>query len=150
MIFWTLFFFTISFYGVFKGSIFTSSSKKMIELNIRVAEGGDKEEITNYFLKEGFLPWVSAVFIIIAEIWYLIHALSITGISKYLTIAALMLCIITMIISFSKKKYADMSQEELNKEKEKLKNYKNVTLRSFINSVLWSAYYGYMFYVLVF
>ena len=150
MIFWTLFFFTISFYGVFKGSIFASNSRKMIEMNIRAIESGDKEELTNYFIKEGLTFWISAVFILIAEIWYLIHALGIEDVSKYPTIAALILCVITFIISFGKKKYEDMTQEELNIEKEKLKNYKNITIKSFINSVLWSAYYGYMFYVLVF
>ncbi|OME55564.1 hypothetical protein BSK59_13905 [Paenibacillus odorifer] len=150
MVFWTIVFFAISFYGIFKGSVFAPSIKTTTKINIEIAEGGDKEKLGIEFLKKGCFPLVMAFVFVIAEIIYLINALSVDP-YKYPTIAVILIIIFTFIFAKSKnKKYDDMSKSELEKEKAKLLINKNITIKSFLNAIVWSLYFGYMFYVLVF
>jgi hypothetical protein len=149
MVFWTILFFAISFYGLFKGSIFAPTAKKMIEINMGLAEGEDKDKLGAEFIKNGCLPLIFACSVLFAEIIYLIIALQVDTL-KYPTIVAIIVLIFGFIFLKSKKKYSDMNAKELEIEKAKLITYKSITLKSFVKSLLWSTYFGYMFYVLVF
>ncbi|WP_431785918.1 hypothetical protein [Paenibacillus lactis] len=149
MLFWTIFFLTISLYGVFKGPIFSETGKKLKQLNIRKAEGESADDIIEEYIKAGCLPIIAALGLMVSQIIYLVNAFSYDT-YKYPTVLVISFFIVNFIANSMKKDVSKMNKLELAIEKEKASRAKNVTIGSICRGLIWSAYFGYMFYVLVF
>lgn len=54
MIFWTIVFFAINFYGMIKGSIFYTAYRNLELISIREAQGEDKQKV-GFHIQKGFL-----------------------------------------------------------------------------------------------
>jgi hypothetical protein len=151
MVFWTIVFFAVSLYGVFRGSIFSPSGKKLKEISIKMTEGNkeDENKLAIEALKAGCFPVIIGFTMIIAEVIYLIAALTYDN-YKFPTIVAILLIIMSFVFNKNNKQIKDMSADELTIEKAKLIKQKSVTLGSIVKGLLWTVYFGYMFYILVF
>lgn len=149
MIFWTILFLTIGLYGVFKGPLFSETGKKLKMLNIRHAEGESADKLLDEYVKAGCLPIITALILTVIEFIYLVNAISF-DIYKIPTLVAIMYFIISFIASFMKKNVSKMDEYELAKEKVKALQTKNVTYKTVIKNLIWSTYFGYMLYILIF
>ncbi|MNH66465.1 hypothetical protein D3C73_184960 [compost metagenome] len=149
MLFWTILFFTISLYGVFKGPLFSETGKKLKQLNIRKAEGESADDLIDDYIKTGCLPIIVALGLTVSQIIYLVNAFS-YDIYKYPTVLVISFFIVNFIANSMKKDVSKMNKLELAIEKEKASRVKNVTTGSVCRGLVWSTYFGYMFYVLVF
>lgn len=149
MIFWTIVFFAINFYGMIKGSIFYSTYQKLELISIREAQGEDKDKISLEFAKKGCLPILILFMLAVIEIIYLINAIG-YDIYKYPSILIILYLIISFITGKKKKSYKSMSDNELFEAKENMQKEHKQTPKSFLKNFVWVVYFGYMFYCLVF
>lgn len=149
MIFWTVVFFAINFYGMIKGSIFYSAYRNLELISIREAQGEDKQKINLEFAKKGCFPIFILFMLAAIEIIYLINAIG-YDIYKYPSILIILYLIISFITGKKKKSYKSMSDNELLEAKENLQKENKQTLKSFLKNFVWVVYFGYMFYCLVF
>lgn len=149
MIFWSILFLSISLYVLFKGSVFSLASKKLKSLNIRSAEGENSNELIEEYIKTGCFPLIVSLIMVIAEAIYLTSAISVDP-HKIPTLIAIAVYVLSWAIALSKKKYREMSKEELEKVKAKLEHSKNRTFSGTLRAIFWSGYYIYMLYILIY
>ncbi|MGG1652270.1 hypothetical protein ABHN03_03985 [Paenibacillus sp. NRS-1775] len=149
MIFWTIIFFAINFYGMIKGSIFYSTYQKLELISIREAQGEDKDKINLEFAKKGCLPLLIVFSLAVIEIIYLVNAIN-YDIYKYPSIFIIVYLIASFVLNKKKNNYKNMNEEELSKAKDSILKGDKFSLKRFFKNFLWVAYFGYMFYCLVF
>ncbi|GAB6989565.1 hypothetical protein JCM16418A_16150 [Paenibacillus pini] len=150
MIYCTIIFLALSLYGVFRGTLFSETAKKITLLTIKQAQGEiNSEKMGKEFLKDGCIQWIAAVLLIIVEIVYLVNAIGYDT-YKFPTLIMIALLISLLIIGSMEKNVNKMTDLELAVAKAKASRSKNVTLISIIRGLIWITYYGYMLYILVF
>lgn len=149
MIFWSIVFFTASFYNLIRGGMFRSTFNKIKKIQIERIESGNNQKYDTELLKAGCLSLILGFSLFIAQVIFLINAIE-YDVYKYPTIALIILIIISIIRIKKDKSIEDMTPDELIIHKAKLlKPLKRTFIQTF-RSLLWVIYYGYMFYVLVF
>lgn len=150
MIFWTLVFFVVSLYGLIRGSFFFETTKRIKLLSIDKAQGKiDADTLGKEFVKDGCLQWIAAVILAVAEFIYLVNAFHYDT-YKIPTLLAVLLFVLAFIIASFKKNINKMDENELVVEKAKVQESKKITFSNTIKSLVWTVYFGYMLYVLVF
>lgn len=150
MVFWTIVFFGISLYAMVRGSILFSMNQRVKLLSIDKMEGKiDSETLGKEFLKDGCLQWTIGLFLAIAEVIYLVNAISYDT-YKFPTLGAILIIIFAIIMASTKKKVEKMNEQELIIERAKIKTTKRITVKSFMKNLIWAIYFGYMFYILIF
>lgn len=150
MIFWTLVFFAISLYGLIRGSIFFEAAKRIKLLSIDKAQGKiDADTLGKEFVNDGCLQWIAAVILAVAELIYLVNAFHYDT-YKVPTLLAVILFLMAFISASLKKSISKMDEDELVIEKAKVQRSKKITFSNIIKSLVWTVYFGYMLYILVF
>ncbi|MBD8836245.1 hypothetical protein IFU39_00230 [Paenibacillus sp. CFBP 13594] len=154
MIFLSILFFALNLYMIFKGPLFSETGKKLKLLEISEVEGKRadseyKSKVVDGFMKDGCLPLIMALLLTIVEVIYLVVAIGFDPI-KIPTLLAILFFIFTWIQASLKKKVKDMTDSEIVIEKAKLQSRKSVTYSSVLKAIMWTTYFGYMTYILVF
>lgn len=149
MIFWSIVFFTTSFYSLIKGGMFRKSLIKLKKIEIEKIETGDDKKYILESLKTGCFAIVALLTLVVARIFFLINAIG-YDVYKYPTIAAILLIILRFVKTKKTKKIEEMTADELIIHKAELLKPTKRTFKQFLRSLLWTVYFGYMFYVLVF
>ncbi|TVY09844.1 hypothetical protein [Paenibacillus cremeus] len=149
MIFWTLVFITTSLLTLFNKGIFQSLNQKMKQLELKRLGDGNDEAYTKEFVKFGCFSLIAGMALFVAQIVYIIKAIEIDP-YKYPSILAVAIVIICFLRMKKSKKTSEMNEQELIIYKAELLKPKKRTFLQVVLSLLWAAYFGYMFYVLVF
>ncbi|MFE6075606.1 hypothetical protein ACFVQB_14135 [Paenibacillus sp. NPDC057886] len=150
MIFLSILFFVINLSTIFRGPLFSETSRKLKLLGIEQIQSNESIEKRNEaYLKAGCLPLIGALTYIIFEITFLVNAFN-YDLSKCPTLFIVMILALSFVVGFSKKNINKMNKEELSAAKFKILNTKKVTFKSIIRGLIWTTYYGYMTYILVF
>lgn len=150
MIFWTLVFLLISLYGLFRGPLFFESTKNTKLLGIDMAQGKiDDEALGKELIKNGCLPLVAALILAIVEVIYLVNAIHYDPL-KIPTLVGILYLIIYTVASSYKKNINKMDENELMIERAKTEKLKRFSFSSVIKGLVWTVYFGYMLYILVF
>lgn len=148
MIMLTILLFVYYFILLFKGSYFQNLKIEVGEEAIRKQKEGDEykpNEKTG--IKLLCVLGFGLVFMFV-ELLYKCTALGI-GDAKLISAAVLAYTILSFALNLTKKKTKDLSTEiNINKYRSKL--YQTRTLQGTTNALIFTAYYGYMFYILVF
>ncbi|MFS0855280.1 hypothetical protein [Paenibacillus taichungensis] len=149
MILLSILFFVINLSTIFKGSLFSETSRILKLLEIEQIQNNETLEKRNMdYLKAGCLPLIGALVYIIVEITFLINAFNYDN-AKYPTLFIVMFLLLSLVVGFSKKNINKMNEEELVATKFKILSSKKVSLKSIIRGLVWTTYYGYMIYVIV-
>jgi len=152
MIFWTVVFITYYLMVLVRGNIFYDILQKAGELTIKQATMTTKKEkdaIGSEIMK---VAWkiLLAIPLLIAECIYLFKAISIDTL-KYPTLIILFYSLLTtFVLNKSKKTKEDLTTEEGRiRYKITLEKIKRYSFKSFITTLIFLGYFGYMFYLLV-
>lgn len=144
----TILLFVYYFVLLFKGSYFQNLMIEMGEEAIRKQKEGDKYKADEKFAIKILFTFVFIIFLTMVQLTYKCIALGI-GDAKLISAAVLAYTILSFALNLSKNKTRDLSTEiKINKYRSKL--YQTRTFRGTVNALIFTAYYGYMFYILVF
>ncbi|KAA9007248.1 hypothetical protein F4V43_01815 [Paenibacillus spiritus] len=150
MIFWTLVFFVINLLGLLGRSMFYETNKRLELLSIdKAQEKIDDEKLNEEFIKNGCLQWIVAVALAVAEVIYLINAIR-YDVYKVPTLGAIIFLVLSFVVVSFKKNINKMNENELILRRAIVENSKRITLFSVVSGLVWTTYFGYMFYILVF
>lgn len=148
MIMLTILLFVYYLVLLFKGSYFQNLNIEIGEEKIKQHKEGAEYKANEKFAIKILVAFVFAVFLTISQLFYACIALGI-GDAKLISAAVLAYTILSFAINLTKNKTTDLSTEiKINKYRSKL--YQTRTLRGTVNGLIFTAYYGYMFYILVF
>lgn len=147
MIFLTLVFIAWTLAVLTKGKLFYDDLVLLGEYNLAKEKGESTYDQQNKANKAALKVIIVVMPMMIANILYLIHAISIDP-YKYPTIIVLAYTILNFVFSLSKKK--DKLETEMDVFKYKAKLYRRYTVLGFVRNIAWLGYYSYMFCVLVF
>lgn len=150
MIFWTLVFFVVSLLGLMGRSIFHETDKRTRLLSIDKALGKiDEKTLGEELVKNGCLQLIVAFALAVAKVIYLMNAIHYDT-YKIPTLGTISFLVVALVVASFKKNINKMDEKELIIERAKVESSKRITFGSVIRGLVWTIYFGYMFYILVF
>lgn len=154
-LFLTVYFFGISLYSAITGrspndNLLIAMSK--FEVNEMKTENKEmKTKLVKDFMRRNAIQFIFLFFVAIINIIYVVVALN-YDVYKYPTVAVIVYLIVKFILNSNKteKNKKLSTEEQISKKEKQQQSLGKWRFSIFLGSLIWTCYYGYMFYILVF